>query len=118
MDFAVLANHRVKLKENEKKDKYLNLAWEFKKTVEQESDDYTNCDWCSWYSHQRIDASTGGLRNNWTRGHHPNYCIIKIGQNTEKSPGVFRKLAVLQILMKDSQEETIIIRETKRKVIQ
>ena len=31
MDFAVLADHRVKLKEAEKKDKYLNLAWEFKK---------------------------------------------------------------------------------------
>ena len=31
MDFAVPADHRVKLKENEKKDKYLDLAWELKK---------------------------------------------------------------------------------------
>ena len=31
MDFAVRADHRVKLKENEKKDKYLDLAWELKK---------------------------------------------------------------------------------------
>ena len=30
MDFAVLADHRVKLKESEKKDKYLDLAWELK----------------------------------------------------------------------------------------
>ena len=29
--FAVLADHRVKLKESEKKDKYLYLAWESKK---------------------------------------------------------------------------------------
>ena len=31
MDFAGPADHRVKLKENEKKDKYLNLAWELTK---------------------------------------------------------------------------------------
>ena len=31
MDFAVLADHRVKLKESKKKDKYLDLAWEQKK---------------------------------------------------------------------------------------
>ena len=31
MDFAVPADDRIKLKECEKKDKYLNLAWELKK---------------------------------------------------------------------------------------
>ena len=31
VDFAVLADHRIKLKECEKKDKYLDLAREFKK---------------------------------------------------------------------------------------
>ena len=31
MDFAVLADHRMKLKEGEKKDKYLNFARELKK---------------------------------------------------------------------------------------
>ena len=31
MDFAVQADHRVKVKENEKRDKYLNLARELKK---------------------------------------------------------------------------------------
>ena len=31
MDFAVLADHRVKLKESEKKDKYLDFAWELNK---------------------------------------------------------------------------------------
>ena len=30
MDFAVPADHKVKLKEIEKKDKYLDLAWELK----------------------------------------------------------------------------------------
>ena len=31
MDFGIPANNRVKLKEIEKKDKYLDLAWELKK---------------------------------------------------------------------------------------
>ena len=31
LHFAVPANHRIKLKECEKKYKYLNLAWELKK---------------------------------------------------------------------------------------
>ena len=50
VDFAVLADHRIKLKECEKKDKHLDLAWELKKTMEHEGDNYTNCDWCFWYS--------------------------------------------------------------------
>ena len=33
VDFAVPANHRVKLKENEKKDKYLDLSRELKKKL-------------------------------------------------------------------------------------
>ena len=44
--FAVPADHRIKLKECEKRDKYLDLAKELKKTMEQEVDNYTNCDWC------------------------------------------------------------------------
>ena len=31
MDFAVPADHRVKLKESKKKDKYQEFAWELKK---------------------------------------------------------------------------------------
>ena len=54
MDLAVPADHRVKLKEREKKDKYLDLARGLK-TVEHECDVYTNCNSCSWYSHQRIN---------------------------------------------------------------
>ena len=33
MDFAVTFDHRVKLKENKKKDKYLDLARELKKLL-------------------------------------------------------------------------------------
>ena len=62
MDFPVPADHRVKLIESEKKDKYLGLARELK-SVEYESDGYTNCNWYSWYNHQRIDKGTGRLGN-------------------------------------------------------
>ena len=61
VDFAVPADHRIKLKECEKKDKYLDLARELKKTMEHEGDNYANCDWCFWYNHQRIIKETGGL---------------------------------------------------------
>ena len=50
VDFAVPADYRVKLKECEKKDKYLDLARELKKTVEHAGDNYTNRNWCVWNS--------------------------------------------------------------------
>ena len=53
VDFAVTADHRIKLKENEKKDKYLHLAKELK--------NYGTWKWqlyqvwlVLWYSHQMI----------------------------------------------------------------
>ena len=47
------------------------------------------------YYHQRIDKVSGGLGNNRTSGNHPNYSIIKIGQNTEESPEDLRILSVI-----------------------
>ena len=84
MDFAVPADPRVKLKENEKRDKYLDLARELKKkTVEHGSDSDTNCYWCGQYSHQRIGKGTVKLGNKTTSGDHADYSIVEIGQNTE-----------------------------------
>ena len=40
MDFTFPADHRLKLKECEKEDKYLDFARELKKTMEHESDHY------------------------------------------------------------------------------
>ena len=42
VDFAFIADHKMKLKESEKKDKYLDLARELKIDVEHESENYTN----------------------------------------------------------------------------
>ena len=99
--------HRVKLKESKKKDKYLDLTRELKKSMELESNGYTNCNWCSWYSHQKIGLETGGPRNNRTNGDYPNYSIIKIGQNTAKSHGDLRRLVVTHTPGKDHQQTLI-----------
>ena len=81
------ADHRIKLKEFEKRDKYLDLARELKKTVEHAGDNYTNCNWCVWNSYKRITKGTEGLGIWRSSGNHPSYSIIENGQNTEKSPG-------------------------------
>ena len=59
--FAIPADHRVKLKESEKKDKYLGIARKPKKIMKHENDSDTNCNWHTRYSHQRTCTGTGGL---------------------------------------------------------
>ena len=41
-----------------------------------------------------IIKRTGGLGGQRTSRDHPNYSIVEIGQNTEKSPGDLRRLPV------------------------
>ena len=65
--------------------------------MEHESDGDTSCYCCSRYSNQCINSRTGGLGGKRTSGDHPNYTIVEIGQNTKKSPGDSRTLAVTQI---------------------
>ena len=103
VDFAVPAEHRIKLKECEKRDKYLDLARELKKL---------------WNIQVTIilivigsfGTVTKGLLKGLERlgswrasGDHTNYYIIENGQNTEKSPGGLRRLAVTQTPVKDHQ---------------
>ena len=63
------------------------LLGNWKKNEEYESDDYTNCIWCSLSSDRRIITGTGGLGKKRTVGDHPNDSIIENGQNIEKSIG-------------------------------
>ena len=91
------------MKENKKKDKYPNLTRELKKKVEYESDNYINCNWCFWYSHQKFIKAGGRLGNKRTSRYHPNYYIFENCQNTEKSPGDLRRLAVTKTPVKDHQ---------------
>ena len=73
--------------------------------MEYESDGDISCNWCSRYSHQRIDKGTGGFGNNFS--------FIKTSQNTKKSPVDLRRLAVTQTPSKPSANAA----EKKRKVI-
>ena len=50
-----------------------------------------------------INTRTGGLRNKKTSGDYPNYSIIEIGLNTEKSPGDLRRHNITQTPVKDYQ---------------
>ena len=95
-DFVVLPNHSVKLKENENKEKYLDLARVLKKKRKHKSDFDTSCNWYSWYSHQRIWSRTGGLWTKKTSGDQSNYSTVEISQNTEEIIGDVRKLPVTQ----------------------
>ena len=71
--------------------------------MEHEGGGDTNCNWCTWNNPQRIDKETRRLRNQRTSRDRPNYIIIKIDQNTEKSPGDFRQLAVSQTPVRNYQ---------------
>ena len=71
--------------------------------MENESDGDTNCNWCALYSDQRIGAGTRGLGNKRTSRHHPNYSIVEIDQNTEKSSRNLRRLAVIKTAVENHQ---------------
>ena len=91
MDFAVPADHKIKWKENEKKDKYLDLARELKKLRNIK------------VTITPIVINAFGivrLENKRTSGDHLNN-ITDIGQNTEKRPGDLRRFAVIQTSVND-----------------
>ena len=64
--------------------------------MEHKGDGDTNCGWCTWDNLQTIGKDTGRHGNKKTTRDHPDYNIIKINQNTEKSSGDLRRNAVAQ----------------------
>ena len=103
VDFAVLADHKVKWKESEKKVLVSRPCYEIAETVERKSYVYKKCNSCSWYSHKRIIKGTGGLENKRPSGNHSKYSSIETDQYTEKSPGDLKRLVVTQTPVKDHQ---------------
>ena len=93
--------HKVKLKENEKKDKYLDLARELKKKNMKVTIIQIVIGAFGTVT-KRIIKGTGGLENKRTSEDHPNYCITEI--SPEKSPGDLMTLAVTQIPVKYHQQ--------------
>ena len=98
-----LTDYRGKLKKCVKRDKYLNLArelkilWNMKVTIKPIVIGALGT------VTKRISTRSGGLGNYRTGGDHQNYCIIEIGENTEKSPGDLRRLVVIQTLVRNHQ---------------
>ena len=86
VDFAVLVDLR-KIERKQKEGKVPGPCLGIEKNVEHESDNYTNCNWCSWYSYQGIGIRTGGFGNKGMGRDYLNFSISVIGQNTEESPG-------------------------------
>ena len=87
-------------KESENRDKYLDLARALK-AIEREGDGDTNRDCCTWDNPQRIE--TGRLGNKKISREYPDYSIIKISQNTEKSPEDLMRLAVTTTQVRSHQ---------------
>ena len=95
MVFAVPADHKVKTKENRKRDKYLDLA-RGQKIMDHDCDGDNNCGWCTRNNPQRIDKGTGRLGCKRTKGDHPDYNIIILRKVLET-----RRLAVTQTLARN-----------------
>ena len=70
--------------------------------MEHEGESDTNCNWCIQNNPQRLGKGVGRVGNQRMRRDHPSY-IVKIGQNTEKSPGDLRRFTVTQTQVKDHQ---------------
>ena len=103
MDFAVLADLRIKLKECEKKDKYLDLARKLKKLWNMKVTNIPIVIGAFGTVTKGLLKGTGGLGRWRMSRDHSNYTIIENGQNTEKSPGDLRRLAVTQTPVKNHQ---------------
>ena len=59
MDFVIPQDHRVKIKESKKINKYLDLAGELK-ICGLECNGDPKCSWCTWNGPQRPGKETGG----------------------------------------------------------
>ena len=81
MNLVILVNNRVKLKEDEKRDKYVDLARDLKN-----GDGNADFDWCTCNDRQGIGKGTGRFWHRNTSLDNPYYSIAETGLNTEKSP--------------------------------
>ena len=103
MDFAIPANHRIKLEESEKKDKYFDLVRELKKmwTMKVTFIPIVNSTFITVT--EGLLKRLGGFGNKRSSGDRSNYYTIEIYQKTEKNPGDLRGLTVPQTSVKDHQ---------------
>ena len=60
-----------------------------------------NFNWSLRNDPQRLGKGAARLRNQRTSGDHSDYSMVKIGQNTEKSPVDLRRLTISQTPVKE-----------------
>ena len=101
IDFAVPADHRIKLKEREKRDKYLDLARGLKKLWNRKVTIIPIVIGAFGAVTKGLLKGSGRFGSWRSSGDHPNNSAIEDGQNTEKSPGDLRRVAVTQSPVKD-----------------
>ena len=75
--------------------------------MEYESDGNTNYIRCSWNGPPRLGKEAKRVGNRKMNRDHPSYSMTKIGQNTEKSPGNVRGLAITQTPLKDHHQTLV-----------
>ena len=103
-DVAVLADHRVKLKESKTKDKYLDFTRELKKISNMKVMMIPIViGVLSTVTKKKNGTGTGGHGNKRTSGDYPNYSIVEISWNTGNNPGDLRRLVVIQTSVKNNQ---------------
>ena len=112
MDFTVPADHRLKLKESENRDEYLDLSRELKKLWNMKETVIPIVIGALGTVTKGLLRELGNLEMR-TNGNHPNYSIVEIDQNTKKGPGNLRKLVVIQTPMENWKVELTAGKQTQ-----
>ena len=86
MDFAVPASHSLKIKESEKRDKYLDLVRELRKLRNMRVTVIPIITGALGTVNKCLEKRTEGVLNQPTNRDHLDYSIVEIGQNIEKCP--------------------------------
>ena len=107
MDFAVPADHKVKLKVGEKGEKYLELAKELKKLWNMKLTVIPIVIGTLSTITKSLLQGQGNFGNKRMRGDTLKCTMVEIGQNTKKRPVDLRRLAVTQTFVENHQQSLV-----------
>ena len=97
VSFAASGDHRIKIKNA----KIETSTWNWPGNQDGNGD--TNFNWLFWGSSQKFGKGAGRVGNQRKNHDYPDFSIVVIGQNTKKSLGNLRKLAVTETPVEDHQ---------------
>ena len=109
VDFAAPADHRVKIKESVKRDKYLDLARKLRKLWNLRVTIIPIVIGALGTIPKGLKKDSGKVENRGMNRDNPDYCIIEIGENT----GDLKTLAATKTLVKDHQLTLVFDRTNK-----